>query len=402
MSQPLTIIVDAPAPAPASQYVAFESLPFNLDILSQEESGGQCDFELGGNSQDRETSESHSDQIKVPHLLSREFELPPTEFQPNPETPSLTATSHLSDSIIPQPRSDILLSVVPSVADFGQERRVTLPRSQMDSALTPGRNNHHQTPPFHLPDTPVARPSKSNSFFRLKRGCSLPSNSPEISNLSKRSEKEQMLIEKSKKLLSLLEPDSEDEAGKPARRVFGKCSHADDDHFKCGNGGDDVVVVAVNVLGGSKSLFEEPEEFCSSDKLENGDSNFSSKSGPASYTCPVCWESRCVQELVIIGECGHEATDSFCFYCLREWIEKSSECPYCRNKFEVKPLTARIKKARLATMTVKTAQRFSTAFGRAIKPLTVPYRLDSEKRELARHERPKMSLLNWIQKMGGK
>ncbi|KAJ3137897.1 hypothetical protein HK100_000358 [Physocladia obscura] len=62
------------------------------------------------------------------------------------------------------------------------------------------------------------------------------------------------------------------------------------------------------------------------------------------YMCPICWESRPEQDLVIVGDCAH----SFCFYCLREWLQKSSKCP-----FDCKTLNLRIKKAKLAKITTK-------------------------------------------------
>ena len=42
--------------------------------------------------------------------------------------------------------------------------------------------------------------------------------------------------------------------------------------------------------------------------------------------CPICYEPMKMDESVLQTECQH----NFCESCLKEWLEKSNTCPFCR------------------------------------------------------------------------
>ncbi|KAJ3061479.1 hypothetical protein HDU99_005550 [Rhizoclosmatium hyalinum] len=190
----------------------------------------------------------------------------------------------------------------------------------------------------------------------------------------------QSIKEKSRRLLSLLEPETDiDKDNNMSSNRFKSLSRtgatitttATENHTRQSSTGlstadanDDVVVVSVNLLTDSKPVCLEPDSYSSdatvmeSHQEKSYTSFFSKKSLCAVYTCPVCWESRSSQELVVIGDCGH----SFCYHCLQEWSSKSSECPYCRHEFDTKVCILRIKKAKLSFLASKVVRRVTSVF----------------------------------------
>lgn len=56
-------------------------------------------------------------------------------------------------------------------------------------------------------------------------------------------------------------------------------------------------------------------------KLENKDISLLDDT-----TCPICYETMSTDDSVLQTECQH----NFCESCLKEWLEKSNTCPFCR------------------------------------------------------------------------
>lgn len=56
-------------------------------------------------------------------------------------------------------------------------------------------------------------------------------------------------------------------------------------------------------------------------KLENKDISLLDDT-----TCPICYEKMSTDDTILQTECQH----NFCESCLKEWLEKSNTCPFCR------------------------------------------------------------------------
>ncbi|KAJ3266798.1 hypothetical protein HDU77_010179 [Chytriomyces hyalinus] len=199
------------------------------------------------------------------------------------------------------------------------------------------------------------------------------------------SEREQQLAEKSKKLLVLLEPFECDANLSPASVLSLENSFMtkhtlepesmdptqDDSLETCCNVSfvsesnpkdvDAVVVERPLILDTKREHEPTPELFSLPNKApptsKDHEMSRSGANGGSIYVCPICWESRCAPELVIVGECAH----SFCYYCVQEWVMKSSKCPYCRQKIDGKPLKSRIQKAKIATAASKLVHKSCSA-----------------------------------------
>ncbi|KAI8608269.1 hypothetical protein BC830DRAFT_1155943 [Chytriomyces sp. MP71] len=288
----------------------------------------------------------------------------PTQFQPHPQ--------------------ELLLQQQPFLARTIQSvtRRLTR-RSSSEQALA---TQPPTTPPTQHTNT---TPSKC----RPKR---------------RESDREKLLEEKSKKLLVLLEPfegdsDQQERIMTPSPLMSAGSPLMSERHL-VGDGGDayshltlldadqpdndEVVVVdcTASRMLDEKGAFS-PLKLDDSAVYALDSGACKSRAGCADtvsrlksnhvYVCPICWENRREAELVIAGECAH----SFCYYCMEEWVQKSSKCPvwlyvvlntshtsffpdeqYCRHKIDVKPLKTRIAKAKIATVASKMVSKSCAVF----------------------------------------
>ncbi|KAI8613482.1 hypothetical protein BC830DRAFT_475011 [Chytriomyces sp. MP71] len=162
------------------------------------------------------------------------------------------------------------------------------------------------------------------------------------------SDREKLLEEKSKKLLVLLEPFERESQQQERIMTHAPLMNSSDplisEGHLIGDGEDgcnhqqpDNDVVVVVGCAASRALYEKVAT--SSLSLEDSAVFALNRTTPQSmegcsdpvnklksnqvYICPICWENRREAELVIVADCAH----SFCYYCMQEWIQKSSKCP---------------------------------------------------------------------------